>query len=188
MIKKIVAGCVILILAVITYWVGRFVGAESASKSRTKRDVTVHTELVKLDEMFLTNVVTRPSTLATGFYRLETKLAGKPTITSRMDLEFSNGRLTKISGNVQNIVQTGSVVSWEQHDRNKGPSARFVGVIDGEMMWGRVYVAPGQGWREGDPPEYGIWTLRTASADAKSKPESVGSGESSSNSSVASDR
>src|SRR5258705_12934344 len=84
MIKKIVAGCVILILAVITYWVGRFVGAESASKSRTKRDVTVHTELVKLDEMFLTNVVTRTSTLASGFYRLETKLAGKPTITSRM--------------------------------------------------------------------------------------------------------
>jgi hypothetical protein len=50
-----------------------------------------------------------------------------------------------------------------QYDMDEGPSARFVGLIDGDGMWGRVYVEPGQGWREGDPPVYGVWRLHPKS-------------------------
>jgi hypothetical protein len=149
-----------------------------------KHDVMVHTELLKLDEPLFTNVVTKPSTLTSGRYTLEMQIAGKPATNCVLDLEFSNGRLTKISGFVQKVVQTGSIVSWEQYDMSESPTVKFVGVIDGDRMWGRVYVEPGQGWREGEPPEYGVWTARRVSDGTKPNLEPAGSGESGSNSSV----
>jgi hypothetical protein len=171
MTKKIIAGCVIVILLAVAYWVGRSVGwsagTESAVRSRMEHDVMVHTELVQLEKSLLTNVLTRPITMPSGRYTLETKIAGKPATASALEFQFSNGRLTRISGNVQQIVQTGNIVSWEQYDTGEDPSAIFVGVIDGDMMCGRVYVEPGQGWRQGKPLEYGVWTVRRAPAGAK---------------------
>lgn len=164
MFKKITAGCVILALLVIAFWGGQATGAESASKLQAKRDLTLHKQLVELDRSFLTNVVTRSNTLTSGVYTLETRFAGKAEKVSAVELKFSNGQLVQPSNlPIQHVVQTGSVVSWEQYDGDEGPNSSFVGLIDGSVMWGRVYVAPGQGWREGEPPAYGVWRLHPKS-------------------------
>ncbi|HXI85790.1 MAG TPA: hypothetical protein VNL17_17055 [Verrucomicrobiae bacterium] len=162
--KKIVAVCAVLALIAIIFWVGSYYGADSRSKLQTKRDLDLHKKLVELDRSFLTNVVTRPNTMTSGSYVLEIQFTGKPEKTAALELEFSNGQLIKMSKlPIQDLVQTGSVVSWMQYDEDEGPSARFIGLIDGNGMWGRVYVEPGQGWREGDPPAYGVWKLHPES-------------------------
>lgn len=158
MAKRIISLCVMLALLAIAFWFGRAVGVDTTSKAQAKRAIQLHKELIELDRAFLTNVATRPGTMTSGRYKLEVRLAGQPERVSEIELEFSNGKLVKASQlPIQHIVQTGNVVSWEQYDASEGPSAIFVGTIDGDGMWGRVYVEPGQGWHQGDPPVYGVW-------------------------------
>jgi hypothetical protein len=163
--KKILVLCAFLALLVIAFWVGWYSGVYSRSKLQTKQDLELHKELVELDQSFFTNAVTRPSVMNSGAYTLEIQFAGKPEkVSSTLELEFSNGRLVGAPNQrIQDIVQTRNVVSWEQYDSDEGPSTTFVGVIDGDGMWGRVYVSPGQGWRQGEPPVYGVWRLRPKS-------------------------
>jgi hypothetical protein len=175
MLKKIVAicaaFCAVLALLAIAFWVGRAGGVERTSMLQTKRDLELHKQLVELDQSFLTNVVTRPNTLTSGLYTLEIRFAGKTEEVSALELEFSNGQLVQNPKlPIQHIVQTGSVVSWERYNMDEDPSSTFVGVIDGNVMWGRVYLEPGQGWREGQPPAYGVWRLHPKSVREQLKP------------------
>jgi hypothetical protein len=157
---KIITIVAVLALLVIAYLAGQSNGSHTAVEQQTERDLDLHKELVELDQSFLTNISTRPNTMSSGAYTLETRFAGSTTKESSLELEFSNGQLLKVTGlPIQDIVQTGNVVSWEQFDYDEGPSARYVGLIDGDVIWGRVYVKPGQGWREGEPPSYGVWRL-----------------------------
>ena len=158
--KWLIALCGILALIgiVVAFWVGRAVGTGTASKAQTERDMQLHKELIELDRTFLTNVVTRPSTMTSGRYNLGVRFAGQAERLSEIELEVTNGNLVKISPlPIQHIVQAGNAVSWEQYDMSEGPSAIFVGTIDGNAMWGRIYVEPGQGWHQGEPPAYGVW-------------------------------
>ncbi len=153
-----------LLLPVIGYWVGQSHGSNKEVKHRTKRDLELHGQLVELDQWFLAGVATRPSIMTSGKYTLATRWAGRKTEVSMVDLEISDGRVSKMTGlPIQDIVQTGKVVSWEQVDMDEGPSARFIGLMDGDGMWGRVYVKPGQGWHEGEPPAYGVWRFQRQS-------------------------
>jgi len=148
--KCVIVLCAVLILVVLAFWIGRAVGVEAGSKLQAKRGLQLHRELVDLDKRFLTNVVSRPSTMISGLYQFEVRFAGKTGKVSEIELEFSNGQLVKASRlPIQGIVQTGNVVSWEQYEISEGPSAIFVGRIDGKEMWGqglcgtRTGLAPG---------------------------------------------
>jgi hypothetical protein len=119
-----------------------------------------HEELVELDKAFLPTIAVRPSSMTSGTYTLETWFHGKAAEAAEVELEFSDGQLVKLTGlPIQGIVQHGHVVFWERFDYDEGPSAAHVGLVDGNTMWGRVYVKPGQGWHEGEPPAYGVWRL-----------------------------
>lgn len=158
--RKIIPISAVLVLLVVTYMVGQRNGIKAESEQQSKRDLQLHHQLVELDESFLTSVVTRPNVISSGTYTLETRFAGQSVKTSTVKLTFSDGQLMKLENlPTQGIQQTGNVVSWEQFDPDEGPSARFVGIIDGYVMWGRIYMKPGQGWREGTPPAYGVWRL-----------------------------
>jgi hypothetical protein len=181
MLKRIIVVCAILVLLPISYWVGRDVGQESSANLYAKREIELHKQLVEFDQSFMTNAVTQPGTMTSGLYSLETRFPGKAREVCEVTLEFTNGRLVKVSEpkHTQNLIHTANVVSWEQHDIGKHderPGARFVGVIDGDAMWGRVYVEPAQGWHAGEPPEYGVWSVRHASAQ---NPGTAKSGENS---------
>ena len=162
--RKIIGVCAALALLTIAFWIGRASGINSASELQTKHDLELHKELVGLDQSFLTNVVTRPNTMTSGLYTLELQFAGKTKQVSELRLEFSDGKLVKPSQlPIQDIVQVGSVISWEQYDADEGSSTKFIGLIDGNVMWGRVYQEPGRGWKQGEPPAYGVWFLHPKS-------------------------
>lgn len=114
-------------------------------------------QIAQLDQASLSEVNPKPSKLTTGSYLLETKYPGKNVETYRVGLEIEGGRLVKapsmLEGNLvtQDLHHDGSVVSWSQYDMDEGPAVRYVGLIDEEMLWGRAYVQPGVGWREGSP-------------------------------------
>ena len=164
--RKIVITGTVLALLIIAYLVGQFTEERSATKQQTQRDLSLHRELVQLDRSFLVNIATKPSTITSGTYTLETRFPGKIAGVSSLEVEYSDGQLLKLAGlPIQDIVQRGPVVSWERFDVDEGPAARYVGFIDGDIMWGRVYVEPGQGWREGEPPAYGMWRLSPKAAN-----------------------
>lgn len=99
--------------------------------------------------------------MTSGSYTLEVCLAGKPVNTSLLDLVFFNGELSNArEGHVANINQTGNVILFLKVEEDEGPFLQFVGVIDGNEMWGRVYQVPGQGWHQGEPPNYGVWRVQ----------------------------
>lgn len=159
-IRKIIINVIFLFILVIVYVAGLSVGSRTAIRRRINRDLMLHKELVALDRSFLTNVATRPNTLISGNYILETQIAGKPAEVSSLRLEVSKGQLTKLSQMpIQDIRQTGNVVSWERFDIDERPRTIYIGMIDGNRMWGKIYTEPGQGWHEGESPNYGMWRL-----------------------------
>ena len=164
-IKIVVIGAVLALFAM-AFVTGRVIGIRSTSDLQSKRELELQDKLFELDQAFLKDVVTRPNTMTSGRYTLEIKLAGQMKKISVVELEFAKGKLVKLSKlpieNIENIVQTGNVVSWTQYDMDKGPIARFVGLIDGNVMWGRVYVGPGSGWRDDERPAHGVWRLYPA--------------------------
>ena len=164
--RKIIIAGAVLVLVVIAFLVGRYMGSQSAVQQQTQRDLRLHEGLVELDQSFLANIATRPSSITSGTYTLETRFPGKAPQISSLQVECSNGQLLKLTGPAihKDTVRQGSVVSWQAYE-DEGPFARYVGIIDGDIMWGHVYVEPGQGLREGEPPAYGVWRLSPKAAD-----------------------
>lgn len=167
--RKIITIGAVLALLVVAYLVGQHNGqhkdSRDAAERQMKHDLELCRKLVELDRSFLANVLTRPNALTSGTYMLETTFPDRPPEALVLVLNFSNGQLlTEYQTVGQNLVthgftQQGTLVSGTVYDMDEGPGREYVGVIDGDMMWGRVYQLPGQGWREGEPPAYGVWRL-----------------------------
>ncbi|MBN2582266.1 MAG: hypothetical protein JXL80_04300 [Planctomycetes bacterium] len=163
--RKIVVAGVAAVMLVVAFLAGWFVGSSAAEDAATRRqaqrDLELYKELVKLNQSFLAGVEARPSTLTPGTYVLETHLVGQADPSSVL-VDYANGQLVKQEGlPVTDFTRQGSMVSWSKPytDPDQGPQVSYVGLIDGDTMWGRVYVAPGQGWHEDEPPNYGVWRL-----------------------------
>jgi hypothetical protein len=158
--RSIKITCGLLAILLIAYYIGRHGGHHSAIVQRMKLDFEQHKALVLLDQSFLSTIATHPNTMTSGVYMLETRFAGKTSEETAVEVQIDNGQLVKLAKQpIQEIAQKGSVVSWERYDMDEGPAARFIGLIDGNMMWGRIYLMPGSGWREGQPSAYGVWRL-----------------------------
>jgi hypothetical protein len=166
--RTLLALSVVLPLLVVAGLVGWFYGSRAATRREIAREASRQKELMVLDESFLAKVAVRPGAPVSGKYVLETSLPGKAPDAAVVEAEFSNGQLVSLTGvPVQGIVQTGQVVSWEWEyaDPDEGPVVRYVGLVDGDAAWGRVYVAPGEGWHEGEPPACGVWRLSPKAPD-----------------------
>lgn len=125
-------------------------------------------QLAELDKSFLKSVTARPNRLTTGNYVLETHFPGLPPKIDNLYLEFSNGRLippdsprSHRNGMSDTFQVDGNVVSWHYEGILYMASAEFVGVIDGDMAWGRIY-----GWNPGNE-SIGIWRLYPKTAQKK---------------------
>jgi hypothetical protein len=155
--KKIAKLIGVLVLLGIVFWIWKFEGADAQSKQRTLHDLELHKNLLELDRSFLTNLPCASNALTSGNYTLDVCLAGQSEKLTNVLLGVSNGQIT--NSPLLDLVQNGNEVYWVQYDYDQGPFQEFVGLIDGDAMWGRVYVAPGQGWRQGEPPNYGVWRM-----------------------------
>lgn len=145
---------------VVAYEVGYLRGFFVVSERQTNREHEHWASLANLDRSFLTNVAARPSALTTGTYVLETRFPGKPPMIDVLTLTFTNGQFAlpkpvKVQrhGMAETLIQNGNVVSWHYEGILYMANAEYVGLIDGDTAWGRVY-----GWGSGDE-SIGNWRL-----------------------------
>ena len=89
--NRIIAIISVLAALVIAYSIGYFKAAIDDSTNQMIRDFEHWAQLADLDRSFLTNVMTRPSTLSTGTYVLETTFPGKPTTTQPDSIASAGG-------------------------------------------------------------------------------------------------
>jgi hypothetical protein len=158
--QRIILVASMLVLIAIAYGVGHFKASYDISVSQMNSDFEHWQSLAKLDRSFLTNIVTRPSTLTSGAYVMETTFPGKAPTNYVLDLVFSNGQFAlpkptnpKRAGMADTLVQRGNVVSWAYEGVMYEADAECVGLIDGNVIWGRIY-----GWNSGDE-SIGLWRI-----------------------------
>jgi hypothetical protein len=157
--RKILVAVTVLLLLAIAFWAGQSNGTSETTRLQLKSQLAIHKQMIDSDRSLFEKVITRPNSMTSGIYALEVTFPGRTKESSVLNLQLVNGQLIRVPTELQmeDIQQTDKIVSWVRHDMHEGPSARFMGLIDGTEMWGKVYVEPGQGWREGEPPAYGAW-------------------------------
>ncbi|MGC3988412.1 MAG: hypothetical protein QM796_01760 [Chthoniobacteraceae bacterium] len=103
-------------------------------------------QLIALDQALFAKITTRPSRLVTGDYVFEMIFPDTPVRTHTVSLTFVNGKfalpkstLAKPSDMADTLEQHGSVVTWRYEGVLYEGDAMFVGIIDGNTIWGRVY-------------------------------------------------
>lgn len=164
---KVIFTVSVLGALVVAYGVGYLRAFFVVSESQTNREHKHWVLLADLDRSFLTNVTARPSALTTGTYVLETQFPGKPPMIDLLTLTFTNGQFAlpkpvKVQrhGMAETLIQNGNVVSWHHEGILYLANAEYVGLIDGDTAWGRVY-----GWGSGDE-SIGNWRLYPKAATA----------------------
>lgn len=142
------------------YGIGQFKASIDSFSRQMNADIKNWRQLAELDRSFLTNVVTRPSTLTSGAYVMETTFPGQAPTNWTLQLVFSNGQFALPkpttpgrAGMADTLVQNGSVVSWYHEGTMYEATAECVGLIDGDTIWGRIY-----GWNPGDE-SIGVWRI-----------------------------
>ena len=165
--KRILLIVSIFALLALAYGIGYYRAGYQAGVRQMNEDLEHWEQLAKLDRVFLTNIVTRSNALTTGTFVLETSFPGKPPWTEVLSLTFSNGVFAlpkpvqpQRAGMAETLVQNGNVVSWLDEGILYEANAEWVGLIDGNKIWGRVY-----GWNAGQE-SIGFWRIYPAPASS----------------------
>lgn len=162
--KYVTIGSVLALLA-LTYCIGRYNGGRAQLERQLEEDTERCKELAELDRSFLRGVTARPIALTAGIYILETRFPGKPAELDTLEITVSDEGVTAQSLKMgeglftDGFKQDGQVFSGQVYNTDEKPNRTYVGLIDGNMIWGRVYVPPGTGWHEGEPSAIGVWRL-----------------------------
>ncbi len=173
--KKIIFSLVFAGLIIFAYCIGEIKGSGEAREERTRFDLAHWKKLAALDRSFLTNIVTQTSALKSGTFIMEVTFPGRPTTNITLDLVFSDGkfdmpkRAVNRAGLSDTLVQKGSVVSWMNEGVLYEANAESVGLIDGDVIWGRIY-----GWNPGDE-SIGVWRIYPKPIGKTSQPTAAAS-------------
>jgi len=158
--RKVIFVISVLGALVAAYSIGYLRGFFIEADSQVKSEFEHLARLAELDRSFLTNLTTRPSALTTGTYVLETQFPGKPPTIDLLTLTFTNGQFAiqkpikiRRNGMAETLIQNSNVFSWHEEGILYEANAEYVGIIDGDTAWGRVY-----GWGSGDE-SIGNWKL-----------------------------
>ena len=102
--------------------------------------------LFEQDREFLSKIPTHPNALVSGIYVLEVQFPGEPATLQDLNLAFVGGQFAlkpsselHVDGMEDTLVQNGNVVTWIEEGTGYLTNTEWVGLIDGEQLWGRVY-------------------------------------------------
>jgi len=153
----------IIAFLITAYFIGHNQG-EKYSAKYLEQPPEYWEELVRLDRTFLAKTSMLPNTIQTGNYLFEIGFPGKTMQSWPVTLNFTNGQLSAApnpdTGTLitQALVQEANALSWEQVNTDEKPPAYYVGLIEGTVIWGKVYVRSSRGWHQ-SPPTVGVWKL-----------------------------
>jgi hypothetical protein len=98
--------------------------------------------------------------MVSGTYLMDVWFPGTQLGTREVALRCENGQLSVPAPNTfsrsqgaQMLSVAGNVVSWTEEGALYEANPKYVGLIDGDGMWGRIY-----GWNPGDQ-SVGLWRI-----------------------------
>ena len=97
----------------------------------------------------------RSNTMTSGTYLVDVWFPASKLPTREIVLHCENGQINipafNRNGGPQTLPVNGRVVSWTQEGAGYEANAKYVGFVDGDEIWGRVY-----GWNPGNQ-SLGFW-------------------------------
>ncbi len=144
-------------IAGLSFLIGQWWGSASASERFMREEMRRWDKLATLDKSMLLGFSARSNNMGSGTYLMDVWFPGLQLPTREIALQCENGQLSVLafnrSGGSQTLSIVGNVVTGTQEGALYGPDAKYVGLLDGEGMWGRVY-----GWNPGDQ-SVGFWRV-----------------------------
>src|SRR5262245_11800132 len=131
-------------IAIASFVAGRFIGSVSASEKRMSKEMNRLNQLAELDKTALQTFPVRSNTMTSGTYLMQVWFPKSQLEPRAIALRCENGQITvpggtfSRSGGAKQLAVTGNVVSWDQEGALYQMDAIYVGLVDGNEMWGRV--------------------------------------------------
>jgi len=147
-------------LASVSFVVGRWCGSVSTSEKLMQEEMSHWDQFAAMDRAVLQTFPTRSNTMTSGTYLMQVWFPKLNLGTQEVVFHCEHGQISvpapntfSRSGGAQTLSVTGNVVSWTQEGALYGADAKYVGLVDGDGMWGRVY-----GWNPG-VQSVGLWRI-----------------------------
>jgi hypothetical protein len=154
-------------LAAVAFVVGRWCGSVSTSEKLMQEEMSRWDQFALMDKTVLQTFPARSNTMTSGTYLMQVWFSKMNLGTQEVVFHCENGQISVPAPNTfsrsrgtQTLSVTGNVVSWTQEGSLYEANAKYVGLIDGDGMWGRVY-----GWNPGDQ-SVGFWRIYPKPAQA----------------------
>jgi hypothetical protein len=161
--KKIATNTVIIAVAIT---IGYFIGSISSSISNSNRLMEEYywrvSEVPRYELEFLKALdINTTNTLKSGKYIFEVWLPGQKPDISEITIPFKDEQFNyQKQKNMGKICMANSAliefpaVSWHYEGKIYDPGVQYVGIVSGNMMWGRVYC-----YKQGPKEEIGFWKI-----------------------------
>ena len=147
-------------ITIVSFIIGRWWGSTSESGNQIQAELSRYDPLANLDMAVLQTLPVRSNTMTSGTFLREVWFLKSLHWTNEVVLHCENGQISvpapntfSRSGDAQSLLVTGNVVSWTQEGALYEANPKYVGIVDGDGMWGRVY-----GWNLGDQ-SVGFWRI-----------------------------
>ncbi len=105
--------------------------------------------------------ITTPNKLKSGEYIFEVWLPGQKPDVSTITIPFKDGQFNyqkpETPGRTDMVTSAKiefPAVSWHYEGMLWDPGIEYVGIVSGDMMWGRVYY-----YKQGPKEELGFWKM-----------------------------
>jgi hypothetical protein len=157
-------GLVLILIAAgltgVSFVIGRWCGRVSTSEKLMQEEMSHWDQFAAMDKAVLQTFPSRSNTMTSGTYLMQVWFPNLNLGTQAVVLHCENGQITvpapntfSRSGAAQTLSVTGHVVSWTQEGAGYEANPKYVGIVDGDGMWGRVY-----GWNRG-VQSVGLWRI-----------------------------
>lgn len=155
--RKLILILLGVAIVALSFVAGKWWGSASASEKLMHEEMSRWGQLADLDSSVLRDFPVRSNAIASGTYLMDVWFPGSKLPTREVALRCENGQINIAAfdrnGGPQTLSLSGSVVWWTQEGAGYEANAKYVGLVDGGEMWGRVY-----GWNPGDQ-SVGLWRI-----------------------------
>lgn len=144
-------------IAALSFLAGRWWGSSGTSDKLMREEIIRWDQRAALDRSVLQSFPVRSNTMVSGTYLMDVWFPNSKLPTREVVLECEHGEISAAAFSRnrerQKLSVDGSVIYWSQEGAGYEADAKYVGLVDGGEMWGRVY-----GWNPGDQ-SVGLWRV-----------------------------
>jgi hypothetical protein len=156
-VRKLIIILTGVAVVLVSFAIGKWWGSANTSEKLMQEEMSRWGKRAALDRSVLHSFPVRRNALTSGTYLMDVWFPSSKLPAREVVLNCANGQITVPAFNRNRGSQTlsveGNVVSWTQEGGGYEADTEYVGLIDGNEMWGRIY-----GWNPGDQ-SLGLWRI-----------------------------